>query len=166
MFNRRVGVVAVGFGFVALGVFAAFAGIGFCTDAIHGDVEGAVRLWRQCAQRHAWRDKTFADFSDRLDFFLRNRRAPTRTEVHQMAQAGGRCVTDGFRIAAEELVAFLAYGRLQEVDGFGGMGMSLSAFAITIESTDRQRDGITGKGLGVLTADALLNAAKADARNT
>jgi hypothetical protein len=52
---------------VADGIFAAFAAVGFCTDAVHGDREDFMRFAGECAQRHTASTEPFDDIGHRLD---------------------------------------------------------------------------------------------------
>ena len=67
LLDRGVGVVAVGADVETVGIFAAFAGIGFAADAVHGDGEGLVHLGGKRAQRHAGGGEALADVLDRFD---------------------------------------------------------------------------------------------------
>ena len=63
----------LGVGLIALRVLAALAGIRLGADPVHGDVERAVRLGAERAQRHARRDEALADRGDRFDLLDRHR---------------------------------------------------------------------------------------------
>ena len=165
LLDRRVRVVAVGARLEARGVFAAFAGVRLRADAVHGDVERAVRLGRERAQRHAGRHEALADFGDRFDFLDLDRRSSARTEIHQMAQAGGRGFADRVGIAAKELVALLRHRALQQVDRLRRMSVGFAALAIAVEAADGQRRHVFVEGADVIAIGALLDAAEADAGN-
>src|ERR1035437_2222947 len=110
--------VTVGQRNVALGVFAAFAGVAFAAEAVHGDGERLVRFLADRAVAHRAGLEPFHDFFDRLNLFdghgfLRP------IEIEQSAQRAEvlRLVVDQFRVFLEQLVAAEAAGDLQLVDG-------------------------------------------------
>ncbi len=49
-------------------ILAAFAGVGFSADTVHGDGQSGVRLCGNRTKRHCAGGKTFDDFFRRLDF--------------------------------------------------------------------------------------------------
>src|SRR5207253_7873982 len=54
--------VAVGIGLEALGVFAAFAGVGFAADAVHGDGQIFMGFLGDGAETHRAGDEALDDF--------------------------------------------------------------------------------------------------------
>src|SRR5690606_7240260 len=68
LLDGGVGVVAVLADVEAVGVFAAFAGVGLAADAVHGDGEGLVDLGRERAEGHAGGGEALANVLQALDF--------------------------------------------------------------------------------------------------
>src|SRR3954462_12767630 len=61
LLDAGVGVVAILADLEALRIFAAFAGVRFATDAVHGDRERLVSLGRKRTERHAGGGEALAD---------------------------------------------------------------------------------------------------------
>ena len=70
--------IAVGIGQVAVVVLAAFAGVGTTAEAVHGDGQRLVRLFRDRAVAHGAGVEPLDDVGDRLDFFDRARACDLR----------------------------------------------------------------------------------------
>ena len=83
LLDRRVGVVAVRTGVIALRVLAALAGHAARADAVHGDVQRLVRLWPQGAQGHGLGQEAATDVRHALDLIDRDGRP--FAEVQQVA---------------------------------------------------------------------------------
>jgi hypothetical protein len=72
----------VGFALLGVdaGILSAFPGIASSAEAVHGDGQGAVRLRRDCAQRHRLCAKPAQQRGLGLDFIQRNRGLPAHLQ--------------------------------------------------------------------------------------
>ena len=164
LLDGGIGVVAIGPRAEAGGILAALAGIRLGADAVHGDVEGAMRLGRQRAQRHAGGHEALADLGDRFDL-VDGDRGGRRLEGQQVADGDGRALLHGLGIALEGLVGFRGHGRLQQMDEAGLPGMGLAPAAEAVEAADGQRGVILAPGAPMQLEHPALDARQADARD-
>ena len=81
LLDRGAAEVAVRVAHVAVGVFAALAGVRLAADAVHRDRERLVRFLRDRAVRHRAGREALDDLADRLDLVDRHRLA------HALAEA-------------------------------------------------------------------------------
>ena len=170
LLDGRVLVVTVGPRHVALRVLAAFAGIRLGADPVHGDIQRAVRLGAERAQRHAGRDEALADLGDRFDLLDGHRRNAVGLEAEQVAQLRGRRAARApVRLHVDRLGKF-PVGRvgvgghrlLEGVNEPGLPGMVLAAPAVAVEAADRQRHVVLAPGAGVQIEQLLLDAGQTD----
>ena len=89
LLDRAVGIVAIGIGFEASAIFAAFARNRFRPDPVHRYGKRFMRLGAKRTKRHARRYETFADFGDRLNRFKTDRLFG-EVEFEQIAQIDRR----------------------------------------------------------------------------
>ena len=162
LLDRRTGVVAVGVGEVALGAFAAFAGIRLGADAVHGDRQRLVRLRRQRAERDPRRHQAAADVGDRLHF-LQRRRLGGAAEIEEVAHADGRQLRRALGVAAVGGVGIVRHRVLEDVDQLAVEGVRLAAVAVAVEAAHRQRRRALGEGAAVALQNHALDPRQADA---
>ncbi len=99
-------------------ILAALAGVGFSTQAVHGDCHGLMRLLRDRAVGHGTGLEAFDNLLHGLHFLERNR-VLLRDEIHQAAQRVGTLAVIHHRGVGLELrIVSLPDGLLQVDDGF------------------------------------------------
>ncbi len=134
LFDGRVGGVAVFHGLEAGGVFAAFAGVGFAADAVHGDGEGFVSFGGEGAEGHAGGGEAAADGFNAFDFVEGDGDGVHEFEEVSDGKGGGG--EDGFDVffivfdAVGFVLAFEADEGVEVLDDGGGDGVELAAFAV------------------------------------
>ena len=107
LLDRRTAEVAVGVGGEAIGVLAAFTGVGLAADPVHRDGEVLVRLGRDRAVGHRAGGEALDDLADRLDLVDRHGRARALAQLEQAAQRGEarRLRVDQRRVLLVDVVA-------------------------------------------------------------
>ena len=144
LLDRRAHRIAVRQRLEAVGLFAAFAGVGLAADPVHRDRQCRVRLARDRAETHRAGGETLDDVLGGLDLVELDRLALLvlggldPEQAAQRQQPLGLLVEDfGERLVAVERIA--AHGVLQRADGFGGPGVVLAAGAVGIFAADIER---------------------------
>ena len=145
LLHGGVGVVAVRERLVALGVFAAFAADAARADAVHGDVERAVRFGRERAHAHAGRDEALADVVDAFDLGDRRRVELLFADFEQIAELD-RLIEPAF---ADDFGVF-AVGFV--VAGVAGVLELVDRVALRARGVRRWRDSDRGRRAGVRSA--------------
>ncbi len=119
--------------FETVRIFAALAGVGLATDAVHGNGQCGMRFGRDRSQRHGAGGETFDDFLCRLDFGQRDWRS-CRLDLKQAAQRHL-----ALRLVVDELGVFLvgrvivgARRMLQLGDGIRRPGVFFAADTVGI----------------------------------
>ncbi len=109
-------------------VLAALAGVGFAAQPVHGQGQALVGLLGDGPVAHGAGVETADDALDRLHLLERHGPAGAGDEVEQVAQKDcpARRVQGGAELA-EELVAALAHGTLQQVDDLGRQDVLLAS---------------------------------------
>ncbi len=117
LFDGAVLRIAVGQRDVAFRVLAAFAGVAFAADAVHGDGERLMRFLADGAVAHRAGLEAFHDFLHRLDF-VDGQRLLRGFEFEQAAQGAEVCrlIVDQFGVFAVNLPATKPAGNLQLVN--------------------------------------------------
>ena len=164
LLHRRVHIVAIGQRTIPRTVLAAFSGHGLCADPVHRDVERAVSLRRQCAERHAGRYEALADLVDRLDLRERNGRAGS-FEIEQVSQLDRIARMHRVDILAIDRIVAAVTGSLQRVDQVAVERVQFVRCAQAVETANGQRDHILIERLLVTHQRVLLEAGKAEARD-
>ena len=137
LFDDAVGVVAIFIGLEPLAVFATFAGYSLCANPVHGNRECLMRLRRQCAKRHARRDKAFANFGDRFDFINRNGFL-REVEFQQIAQVNRRQFPHALGKLCVGRIAVIRDRALQKVHQTRRIGMLFAAIALLVKAANGQ----------------------------
>ncbi len=162
LLDGRVRVVAVGQGLVARAVLAALARHRLGADAVHGDVERAVGLGAERAQRHAGGDEALADLVDALDFVQRDRGA-IGPPVQELAQLDRAEAAHAFAVALVAVVGAGVAGVLQGVDETRFKRVRLARAAGLVEAADRDGRGRFAPRRAVHLHRLLLQTGQADA---
>ncbi|MNT74597.1 hypothetical protein D3C72_2134270 [compost metagenome] len=97
-----------------------------------------MRLRAEGAERHGLGQEAAADVRDALDLVQLDR-GQTLLEVQQVAQGQIRLFADGGGVLLEALVVAAIHRVLQQVDGFGVVGMGLAARTDAEEAAHRRR---------------------------
>ena len=120
-------------------VFAAFAGIRFPADAVHGDGQRFVRFLADRAEGHRAGRKALHDLRGGLDFLERNGRA-RRLELKHAAQHLQIAIllVHDLREFLERLEFRLPHGVLQFADGRRIQQVLFAAHAVLIFAADAQ----------------------------
>ncbi len=152
-------------GAVAHRVFAAFARVAACAEAVHRDRERFVRLGRERAERHAGRVEALQNRFDRLDFLERHGRAD-RLHGEQVAQRGRHALVDRIGVFPVQLGVAGAHRKLQRTDDVGVVHMEFAARQRLHQAARRQRIVRVARGdrLRLVFALNLGEAGAADAR--
>ena len=109
--------IAVGVRGETARVFAAFSGVGFAAETIHGDGQCFVGLFRDRAKAHGTGTEALDDGADRFDFFKGNRWLLI-LELEQTTQRAEllALIVDQVRITAEVVAVSGAHSILQHSD--------------------------------------------------
>ncbi len=158
LFDRRVGVVAIGARHITCGVLAAFTRDGACAHPVHGDVQRFVRFGRQSSQRHGLRQEALADVRDAFDL-VKLDGLEAVLEVEQVAQGQVRLFGDSCGILFVAPVVATVHRILQQVDGLGVMAVGLAA------RTDAE-EAAHGRGRGLFRREGRLMALQGRALQT
>src|SRR5208282_238034 len=143
LFDGAVLRIAVGQRNVAVRVLAAFAGVAFAADAVHGDGERLVRFLADGAIAHRAGLETFHDFLNRLDF-LDGQRLLRRFEFEQAAQGAEvrRLIVDQFGVFPVNFLAAQPAGNLQLVNRLRVEQVIFAAVAPLILAARVERDAV------------------------
>ena len=151
--------IAIGERLEALGLLAAFAGVGARADAVHGDREIGVRLARDRAEAHRAGGEALDDLDRRLDLVERDRLF-RQLELHQPAQGQQPLALLVDRVGEQAVFGQVvaAHRMLQPRHRVRRPGVLLAAQAVGIVAADIEHvaiDRIVAIGVAV-PRDALL----------
>src|SRR5262249_169984 len=156
-FDRRAHGIAVGQWLEAVGLLAAFTGIGLAADAVHGDGERGMRLARDRAERHGAGGEAAHDALRRLDLFDRYALPSVlfrRVEPEWAADREQplRLLVAHLGVGAILVRETAAHGVLKRRDRGRGPGMVFAAYAKLVFAPDVKRlakDRRIAEGLAV-----------------
>ena len=162
-FRRRI--IAIWLWHEMRRVFTTLATIGFCTDAVHRNIQRFMRLWRQRPEAHARRHKPFADRRDAFNLVHRNR-FRSRCEIQQITQMDRWIGLHFFGILLPQIKRCAITGRLQQMHGLRFPSVFFARSTFFVKPTNRQNILLAQPTFGMNFGDFALNPDQTNARNT
>ena len=164
LLDRARRVVAILAKLEACRILAAFAGIGFRTNAVHRDRQRLMRFGAEGAKRDAGRHKPLADAGDGFDILDLHRFASS-LEIHQVAEVDRSLASDKRRVFFPAFIGAGVTGMLHRMDQLTVKGVTLTGPAIAEEAANRKDRIGCLEGFAVHVGDTGRDAGQAKAGN-